>query len=158
MLKYLNAEVTFREIPDEITLCINITGCPNNCEGCHSPWLAEDTGEHLDWEALNNLIKSNKGITCVAFMGGDADPMRVDIRAEQIKETYPMLKVAWYSGRQELSEDIELKNFDYIKLGPYIKELGGLDNPKTNQRLYHIIDDDMNDITYKFWNDSKNSL
>ena len=28
MLKYLNAPVTFAEVPDEITLCINITGCP----------------------------------------------------------------------------------------------------------------------------------
>lgn len=27
MLKYLNTQVTFAEVPDEITLCINITGC-----------------------------------------------------------------------------------------------------------------------------------
>ena len=27
MLKYLNTQVTFAEVPNEITLCINITGC-----------------------------------------------------------------------------------------------------------------------------------
>ena len=35
MLKYLNTQVTFSEIPDEITLCINITGCKVGCEGCN---------------------------------------------------------------------------------------------------------------------------
>lgn len=32
MVKYTDIQVTFREIPDEITLCINISGCPNHCE------------------------------------------------------------------------------------------------------------------------------
>ena len=39
MLKYLNCQVTFAEVPDEISLCINITNCPNRCPGCHSPEL-----------------------------------------------------------------------------------------------------------------------
>ena len=155
MLKYVDTKVVFAEIPDEITLAINISGCPCNCKGCHSSYLAEDIGKNLSWEALNNLIKANKGISCVAFMGGDADPMKVSIRAEQIKESYPMLKVAWYSGRQELNEDIELKNFDYIKLGPYIEEFGPLNSKTTNQRVYKVVEQNGNyelvDITNKFW-------
>ena len=59
MLKYLNAPVTFAEIPDEITLCINITGCPLQCKGCHSPFLWEDTGEFLTIEMLDYLICKN---------------------------------------------------------------------------------------------------
>lgn len=47
MVKYTDSQVTFREIPDEITLCINISGCPNHCEGCHSSYLAEDIGTKL---------------------------------------------------------------------------------------------------------------
>ena len=98
MLKYVDSEVTFSEIPDEITLCINISNCPCKCPGCHSPYLAEDIGERLRYDNLISLIHKNKGITCVAFMGGDADPLSVNVYASIIKEQFPNLKVAWYSG------------------------------------------------------------
>ena len=150
MLKYVDTLVGFAEIPDEITLCINVSNCPCHCEGCHSPYLAEDIGEPLDLQHLTSLIDSNKGITCVCIMGGDANPSEVDDIAQDIKEYYPELKVGWYSGRQELSKEIELKWFDYIKLGPYIPVRGPLDNPYTNQRFYKVIDGMLEDITYKF--------
>ena len=38
-MKYINTMVTFEEIPDMITLCINIAECPHHCSGCHSPFL-----------------------------------------------------------------------------------------------------------------------
>lgn len=74
MLKYSNYEVTFAEIPSEITLCINLTNCPHKCVGCHSPWLREDTGTPLTYGELIKLIKQNTGISCVCFMGGDKEP------------------------------------------------------------------------------------
>lgn len=151
MLKYLNTQVTFSEIPDEITLCINITGCKVGCEGCHSSYLAEDIGEPLDLQHLTNLIDSNKGITCVCIMGGDANPSEVDDIAQNIKEYYPNFKVGWYSGRQELSKDIDLEWFDFIKLGPYKEEFGPLNSRTTNQRFYKISDGELIDITSKFW-------
>ena len=160
MLKYVDSEVTFSEIPDEITLCINISNCPCKCPGCHSPYLAEDIGERLRYDNLISLIHKNKGITCVAFMGGDADPLSVNVYASIIKEQFPNLKVAWYSGRQELSKEIDLQYFDFIKLGPYIEELGPLNSKTTNQRLYRIVLDYYDDgtsgyelegITHKFW-------
>ena len=151
MLKYVDTKVVFAEIPDEITLAINISGCPCNCKGCHSSYLAEDVGEPLDLQHLTNLIDSNKGITCVGLMGGDANPSEVDDIAQDIKEYYPELKVGWYSGRQELSKDIELSNFDYIKLGPYIEEFGPLNSKTTNQRFYKVSDGELVDITSKFW-------
>lgn len=160
MLKYVNYEIVFAEIPDEISLAINISNCPCKCPGCHSPYLAEDIGERLRYDNLISLIHKNKGITCVAFMGGDADPLSVNVCASIIKEQFPNLKVAWYSGRQELSKDINLGNFDYIKLGPYIEELGPLNHKTTNQRMYRIVLDhyddgtsgyELEDITHKFW-------
>lgn len=151
MLKYVDTKVVFAEIPDEITLAINISGCPCNCKGCHSSYLAEDIGEPLDLQHLTNLIDSNKGITCVCIMGGDANPSEVDDIAQDIKEYYPELKVGWYSGRQELSEDIELSNFDYIKLGPYIEEFGPLNSKTTNQRFYKVNGKELVDITSRFW-------
>lgn len=151
MLKYVDTLVGFAEFPDEISLCINISGCPCNCKGCHSSYLAKDIGEPLDLQHLTNLIDSNKGITCVCIMGGDANPSEVDDIAQDIKEYYPELKVGWYSGRQELSKDIELGNFDFIKLGPYIEEFGPLNSKTTNQRFYKVSDGELVDITSKFW-------
>ena len=151
MLKYVDAKVVFAEVPNEVTLAINISNCPCHCEGCHSLYLAEDIGEPLDLQHLTGLIDSNSGISCVCIMGGDANPSEVDDIAQDIKEYYPELKVAWYSGKQELSKDIDLENFDYVKLGPYIKDRGPLDNVNTNQRFYKVINKELVDITSAFW-------
>lgn len=155
MLKYVDSKVVFAEIPDEITLAINISNCPCHCINCHSSYLAEDIGEPLDLQHLTNLIDNNRGITCVCIMGGDANPSEVDDIAQDIKEYYPELKVAWYSGRQELSKEIELENFNYIKLGPYIKDKGPLNCRTTNQVMLEIdvIQGKVfkKDITAKFW-------
>lgn len=155
MLKYFNSQVTFAEIPDEVTLCINITNCPCHCKGCHSPYLADNIGLPLDLENLCNLIDTNKGITCVCIMGGDVNPSEVDDIAQDIKEYYPELKVGWYSGRDTISEDINLENFDYVKYGHYDAEKGPLNNKTTNQVMLEI---DVvkgkvfkKDITSKFW-------
>ena len=153
MLKYLNTQVTFSEVPDEITLCINITGCKIGCKNCHSSYLAEDIGNKLNSNSIKELINNNKGITCICFMGGDSNPLEVDALAQFIKINYP-IKTAWYSGRQELSKDINLNNFNFIKLGPYIEDLGPLNSKTTNQRFYKIEEDKLVDITNLFWKDS----
>lgn len=155
MLKYVNTQICFEEVPDQISLCINISNCPCHCINCHSNYLAEDIGTILNEAELTSLIESNKGITCIAFMGGDSDPTEVNFLAEYIKDRYE-LKIAWYSGRSELNEDINLKNFDFIKLGPYMEELGPLNSKTTNQKFYEVISLNkdtikLNDITYKFW-------
>ena len=170
MLKYVNTEITFSEVPDEITLCINISNCHCHCKGCHSPYLAEDIGILLaDWAEyskeehsintpIDKLIEANEGITCVCLMGGDSDTELLNALASEIKAEYD-IKVAWYSGRQERSKNIDLGWFDYIKLGPYIEELGPLNSKTTNQKFYQVcnmasIDEEpryeLIDITYKF--------
>ena len=139
MLKYIDTMVTFLEFPDEISLCINISNCPYHCAGCHSSYLAEDIGEPLLESTLHKLITENKGITCVGFMGGDSDPKEVNKLAKWVRENYPELHIGWYSGRQTLADEvIDLDNFDYLKLGPYIKQFGPLNNPNTNQKFYKI--------------------
>ena len=155
MLKYVDTKIVFQEIPDEITLAINISNCPCHCINCHSSYLADDIGEPLDLQHLTNLIDNNRGITCVCIMGGDVNPSEVNDIAQDIKEYYPELKVGWYSGRQELSKDIDLKNFDFVKLGPYIEELGPLNSKTTNQVLLEVevVQGKVftKDITAKFW-------
>ena len=151
-MKYLNYAITFREFPDEISLCINITECPHRCKGCHSPELWEDVGEELTTDILNKLINVNKGITLVGFMGGDSNPVIINYLAAYVVLNHPGLKVGWYSGNKEISEEIDTDWFDYIKLGPYIAEKGPLNNPNTNQKMYHYTGTEVKDITYKFWN------
>lgn len=150
MIKYSNTQVVFREIPDEISLAINITGCPIHCPDCHSKELWENKGIDLTANEVLRLIKENPGITCVLFMGGDSDTSAIDIRSFVVKQEFPLMKTAWYSGKEKLEN---LKYLDYIKIGPYIKDKGPLNNPNTNQRLYKMQNGKIiEDITYKFWN------
>ena len=151
MLKYLNTQVTFAEVPDEITLCINITGCKNGCKNCHSSYLAQDIGTELTFNEVRKLIKKNSGISCIALMGGDAEPDKVNTLASFITNHYNSIKTAWYSGRQELSDSIDLFNFDYIKLGPYKEEFGPLNSRTTNQRFYKVNGKELVDITSRFY-------
>lgn len=153
MLKYVDTKVTFSEVPDEISLCINISNCPCHCKNCHSSYLAQDIGTELTFNEVMKLIKKNSGISCIAFMGGDSEPKRIDALASFVTNHY-QLKVAWYSGRQELSNSIDLSNFDYIKLGPYKEEFGPLNSRTTNQRFYKVNEKELIDITNLFWKSS----
>ena len=47
-MKYQYAKVTFQEIPDEITLCIAISGCKIHCKDCNQKNLWKDKGKELD--------------------------------------------------------------------------------------------------------------
>lgn len=156
MLKYIprDTQVTFSEIPDEITLCINLSGCPHHCPGCHSPYLRNDEGEELTEEVLKRLLTKNKGVTCVCFMGGDANKTELVELVSSVED----VKKAWYSGENELDIQKYGLVFDYIKVGPYVESLGPLNSPTTNQRLYKIDRTSnqliITDITYKFWKKS----
>ncbi len=153
MLKYVNTGVVFQEIPDEVTLAVNISRCPCHCPGCHSQYLAEDIGEPLTSFAIDNFVREyGTDITCICFMGGDAEPKTVNQLACYIHENYPHYKVGWYSGRSRVPSTVRKRDFDYIKLGPYIEHLGCLKDRTTNQRLYkHAAGDDFTDITSRFW-------
>ena len=149
-MKYYNYMVVFEEIPDEITLAINITNCPCRCKGCHSKFLWDDIGVKLTESEINRIIDENHGITCVCFMGGDAVPEEVNEFASYIKQN-KQLKTAWYSGMDDISTKVELKNFDYIKIGGYDEKYGPLNSKTTNQKMFYVNGGKLEDITYKFW-------
>ncbi len=154
MLKYVNWAVVFSEIPDEVTLAINISNCPCRCPGCHSKFLWGDVGEPLDETAIDSLVSAaGTGVTCVSFMGGDASPAEVNRLAMYVRQRHKTLKVAWYTGRTVISSSIDRQWFDYIKVGPYIAHLGALPSCTTNQRLYRIShpQETLVDITSRFW-------
>ena len=142
MLECYSYDIVCQEIPDEISLAVNISCCPNRCPGCHSPWLWEEAGEEMTEDMLTSLISGySAAITCFCFMGGDAEPSEVERISRWIKSRWPHIKTAWYSGRAELPDGFDVKVLDYLKLGPYIEELGGLKSPDTNQVLYKVSPD-----------------
>lgn len=154
-MRVASFDIVFQEIPGEVTLALNLSNCPCHCPGCHSPHLWEDTGEEVTKELLNGLLaRYGSMITCVAFMGGDANPEEVAEWAEYVHNSQftihnSQLKVAWYSGRVKMPGMDS--PFDYVKLGPYIESLGGLKSQKTNQRLYKRVGEEWVDITSSFW-------
>lgn len=153
MLKYINSDIVFQEFPDEVTLAINLSNCPCRCPGCHSTFLWKDVGESLTVDAVDVMLQSgNDRLTCLGIMGGDAEPDAVNALAKEVRERHPELKIGWYTGRTMIANQIEKENFDYIKVGPYIRHLGGLDSRKTNQRMYRVGENgSLEDITNRFW-------
>lgn len=151
ILKYVDAVEVFQEFPDEIALAINISNCPNFCKGCHSSYLAEDIGTVLSEKELDKLIKDHPGISCIGFMGGDANPRWITNLAIFVKQNHPKLKVGWYSGKDNIPYDADLRFFDYLKLGPWESEHGPLSDPSTNQAMYKIENGLISkDLTYRF--------
>ncbi|MDR0715101.1 MAG: anaerobic ribonucleoside-triphosphate reductase activating protein, partial [Bacteroidales bacterium] len=149
MLRYANYDIVFLEVPNEVTLAVNIAGCPRRCRGCHSPHLQEDSGDPLTGNVLSEWLAAyGKAITCVCFMGGDREPEEV-LKLAKIVRQYPK-KTAWYSGNAVPCEGA-LPLFDFIKLGHYVDTLGALDSPDTNQRFYSVENGKMIDRTAAFW-------
>lgn len=149
MLKYYDSAIVFQEIPDEISLAINITNCPHRCENCHSAYLREDIGTELNFDEMTKLVKAHPDITCVLFMGGDSSHIDIFYLTNFIHNAFD-LKVAMYSGNENL-DSLLLGCLDYYKIGPYEEDKGPLNKKTTNQKLYKIEQSELKDITYKFW-------
>ncbi len=155
MLRFASYDIVFQEIPGEVTLAVNLSNCPNTCQGCHSPHLRQNIGEVLDEQAIAALLEEyGDAVSCFCFMGGDADPAAVERSAVLVRRlSGGKLKTAWYSGRDELAPGIRAEHFDYIKIGSYREALGGLASPTTNQRLYRVENGGLHDMTSVFWRD-----
>lgn len=148
-MKYLNTEVVAREFPGEITLAINITGCPNLCVGCHSPELRQDIGKELNYKVVEELIEQNKGITCIGFMGGDAYTEELKDIFRYLKWFYPDIKIGLYSGKDYFDLGF-LSYVDYYKFGSYQPKYGPLDSPTTNQVMLKCVNGNFTNITKEF--------
>mgnify|MGYP004560971903 FL=1 len=153
MIKYLPGltDVVLEEIPDRVTLAVEITNCQGSCPGCHSPFLRRDIGEELTEEALDRMIEDNFGVNCLLFLGEGNDPAALLRLASHLRIAWPGVEIALYSGRKDVEAEIK-EAFDYVKVGPYVEDLGPLNEKTTNQRLYHRGED----ITSRFWRKNNN--
>jgi anaerobic ribonucleoside-triphosphate reductase activating protein len=150
-LRYQGYAIVLQEVPDEISLAFNISGCPYKCIDCHSKNLWEYKGNYLGQDLLKVLSINSDYVTCVCFMGGDYNLHELYNLCRFVKASG--LKTAIYSGSDDINifkRFIDNHVLNYLKIGRYMKEYGGLDNPSTNQIMYKIVDNKMVNINHRF--------
>lgn len=154
MIKYVPqmTSVVIEEIPDKVTLAVDISDCQGNCAGCHSPFLKTDVGDELTETVIDDLVAGNFGVDCFLFLGEGNDKRKLLSLAGHVRSLG--LSPALYSGRTEVEDEI-FQAFDYVKTGPYIESAGPLNSRTTNQRLYKVTHNastySLADITSRFW-------
>lgn len=150
-LKFHSVNIVFQEIPDEISLVFNITGCALHCDGCHSSYLWKHTGIELTNDIFVEYLEHYENrVTTILFMGGEWNHKEL-LKYINIALSYGY-KTALYTGLsydEIISTAPKLLNvLDFIKVGRYSVKLGGLNMSTTNQKLIDIKNN--LDITYKF--------
>ncbi len=106
--------VVLEEIPDRVSLAVDISNCRGNCVGCHSPFLKQDIGEELTPGVIDSLVADNFGVNCFLFLGEGQDPGTLLDLARYARGKG--LEVALYSGREEV-EPVFLGGFRLCKAG-----------------------------------------
>lgn len=125
--------ISLLEVPGEISLTLGVSGCPHNCPGCS--WAKEDTeGENVTIQEFSNKLDSLKGsVTVVTFLGGE---WFNDIEGFLQLTKDSGFKTCLYTGLD--SVDIDMNLLDYLKVGSWKRDLGGLDSEETNQKFIKV--------------------
>lgn len=148
-MRYTSARIVFQEVPDEISLALLISGCPIGCPGCHSAasWSAQ-RGEPLDAEKFEKLLERHRRyLTCVLFLGGEWHAEELT-RLLDIARRHS-LKTCLYTGLEEEEVPAALTaRLDYLKVGPYRSDRGGLSSSTTNQKFIDLRNNEV--INYRF--------
>lgn len=140
MLQYYRKDVCFQEVPNEISLSFSIVGCPRNCKNCS--WkntINKEKKKNLSNSTYSMFLNKYKGLaSCVLFLGGEWEEEDLINKLKMAKEKG--YKTCLYTGCElnQISNNLK-SNLDFIKVGSYIEELGGLSNPNTNQRFIDLI-------------------
>jgi len=146
--------VTMEEVPTEICLTVSISNCQFHCRGCHSPYLRDDIGKPLQPDIERLIARYSGLITCVCLMGEGRNEEELESVLQIIRGHG--LKTCLYSGSESAEPFRRLiPLLDYLKLGSYRQDLGGLDHKETNQRFYRIKDGMLLDSTNLFWRERK---
>lgn len=152
MLYYCETALSNLEVPEEISICIYISGCTMHCPECHYPELQKkDYGAPLSLY-LNDILDAYHSMaSCLCIMGEGERSDRNELEDIACRGKERGLKTCLYSGRDTKIEPW-MYRYDYVKTGSYKKKLGALDKKTTNQRMYKKTDMGYIDITSAFWN------
>lgn len=130
-------EIVLQEVPGEISLCFTISGCPLQCEGCHSPFLwKKGIGEKLTLKHFEETLYKYRGLaSCVLFMGGEWHSKSLIKYLKHARSNG--YKTCLYTGEDKVDREI-LQHLTWIKTGRWNPSLGGLDSPITNQKFIEL--------------------
>lgn len=141
MIYYQGYTVSFQEVPDEVSLVILVADCPNKCPGCHSPELQKAEGKDLLADIDSIIDEYKDAVTCVCFMGEGRDKPALLECVKKVRDS--SLLCALYTGATADEVDARIGPakyyLNYLKVGPYIESLGGLDTKTTNQRFLWAV-------------------
>lgn len=139
MLKFYNKQVVFQEVPNEISVSFSVAGCRLNCPGCSWKTAVLSMMEkELSDEYYCKVLKDYQGLaSCVLFYGGEWESEDLIHKLQIAKQMG--YKTCLYTGLnlEKVKPEI-VSELNYIKVGPYIASLGGLNSPTTNQRLINL--------------------
>jgi anaerobic ribonucleoside-triphosphate reductase activating protein len=134
------------EIPGELALTIMFNNCQQHCPSCHSPylWLKRKTFSLVELTAkVYEFINKYPDITAILLMGGDTNGLTQQEFYDLIDVLGDIRPIGIYSGSssKEHQENLyhvtrNLESVQWLKLGDFKQELGGLETPGTNQRFY----------------------
>lgn len=175
-LNYTTEQITFQEVPNEISLSFLIAGCPLRCKGCHSAdsWRAtskanevnetvkskihpinSNTKNYLTKGYLENRIKKYQDmISCVLFLGGEWEIEQLIELLQTVKNTNPSLKTCLYTGLEleEIVEFIEQEVNGQVDIGwTYIFENNLLDYLKTGRWIRELGGLDNKNTNQRFY-------
>lgn len=144
--------ILLSEVPGEISLCIPAVGCTRRCPGCHSPEYWDTATEYTELDppdVVSYFYTALGKASCICFMGGEWDqyfPLYT-------KMAHDMgFKTALYTGSDDIPPAYIMEHLDYLKVGAYKEEFGGLQSRSTNQRMFTVQRGKIDkDITSQFW-------
>jgi anaerobic ribonucleoside-triphosphate reductase activating protein len=127
-------QVTFSEVPDYISYTFFVAGCPMKCKGCS--WEGKFSSKtEINLSEYKKILKSQVGFCeVICFLGGEWE---YDI-VEYLKTAKEMGFKTWlYTGRDNLPKEI-MDNLNFVKLGSYQANKGGLMKETTNQKFINL--------------------
>ena len=136
-MNILIPQISFQEVPNEVSLGFICTGCPLRYTGCHSfdTWDA-NKGILLTESGFTHWLKRYRSlITCVVFFGGEWHEQSLFLFLKIAQKHN--LKTCLYTGLDDVSPLLK-SAFTYLKTGRYIRRLGGLSSITTNQRFVEL--------------------
>lgn len=157
--------ITLSEIPGKTALVIEFNNCHQYCPGCHSPHLWEKTAEYSLGQILEAVdMQDLKDINCILLMGGTTNGVPMEDLRKLVESLYKefSIPVAIYSGcpedTQMMTEMLSWYGLDWLKTGDYRAELGGIEDPKSNQKLYrkerwYSLNNHQDVKFYPYWDD-----
>ena len=139
-MRIAKVDIAFNDT-DDISINVWLPGCRLNCDECFTPELKNfNAGFEVPIEDVIGMIEERLEMTkTVCFLGGNPpDHKDIEELTRKVKELGTTVWV--YSGYdfERIQGERWIDNCDYIKAGPYKKELASIEYSyaSTNQKLY----------------------